>query len=105
MLWQASQRLDKSVEAPSVPVEEEDWAADTTHNLLFQFVSFAADGAAAPPESIYLSFNMYCFESRTTPRAMLQLPADASPQPWRYSPASHAAQSTHGVSQLPAASL
>ena len=78
MLWQASQRLDKSVEAPSVPVEEEDWAADTTHNLLFQFVSFAADGAAAPPESIYLSFNMYCFESRTTPRAMLQLPADAS---------------------------
>ena len=46
------------------------------HNLLMQFVCFStADGT--PPESVYLSFTLYHFDARTTPRALLLSPEDA----------------------------
>ena len=91
MLWQASQRLDRSLELQSKPaVQEENWAADTTHNILFQFVSFAPEATAPLCESIYLSFQMYHCEPRTTPRALLQRSSDAA------SAASHAAAKSEG---------
>ena len=79
----------------------------STHALLYA-TRYAVDGGKYAPAT-------HGWQSTHSPECesvlyipsghATQLPADASPQPWRYSPASHAAQSTHGVSQLPAASL
>ena len=39
-------------------IEEEKWAADTTHNILFQFVSFEPVADAVSFRSLYLSFQV-----------------------------------------------
>ena len=85
MLWKASQWLEKELDekgkaagAAPPPVDEEDFSPNMAHNLLMQFVSFAPDASAPAPDSIYLTFQLYHFAPRTTPRALLQSPADAA---------------------------
>jgi len=79
MLWKASMHLGRTAldgaaaAQAGVPVVEDaaEWAPNMAHNLLVQFVCFSASGESPPPESIYLSFQLYHFAPRTTPRAML----------------------------------
>ena len=87
MLWQASMRLGQvpldgaaaAAAAAGIPAVAEDaseFGPEMAHNLLMQFVCFSSS-EPTPPESIYLSFTLFHFDARTTPRAILMPPEDA----------------------------
>ena len=83
MLWKASINLGQTAAdasgAASARQRAEDaseWGAEMAHNVLVQFVCFSTDDPT-PPDSIYLSFQLFHFAPRTTPRALLLAPDDA----------------------------
>ena len=91
MLWKASMRLGQTpMDASGAPFAQagsgqppprmaedaNEFGIEMAHNILLQFVCFSTD-EPTPPESIYLSFTLFHFDQRTTPRALLMSSDDA----------------------------